>query len=1079
MDAKKPMTHTGNGSGRKRKINKVLSNNIESGYVQKKQRSSNVNLEVKQNVGSQKQLRIFRRAWKYKISNDALIDKIGNDIMAKCAYVSGRTQLSCTNVRRKSELDSNGFCEIHARFFRQLRELYIAEQRRSDPGFFTAKVLDEDDSLLVSDEDETLSTPLEWPASCEDLYGGFSENIDCHPLQLSNVLSDEECLLIRLALLERKKRAMKTYRELLTEKAKRRAAFYKKKMMEEVKKGGVVATNRKERSLMQSYQALKKYRRWMFSSFSRYMKRKNDLRLKLKSDNEDKFAYLDVTSKNGATKICAFIRQAVSDNSACSTANSSSNSLTQFQADVQCLEPVIPGSSYCLKHIAEDTEQKLFSICSSCSAVIADIGSLLCSEKGIRVRVGKECAFCSKLQMVAEDSVSMASSCESLLVEENQAKSLVTGNRNIRELSEGQFTSNAVMDSSESMIVDNEKTIRKRRFDDSDSLEGNVKYVVIASSDEDGEEVFKLPGDLSTNRPKFIPGIAPQFSTRNRPFNESKITAETNCKVVTEYSNLVTSPSFSLQKRLNIKVKDTCTCARVRPFQRVAVFDEKDRKKRKLSNQLGTSECYYAAGLLEGQKKSIKVSMSSIRPSSSVVQTTLVHHVKTNASKKPQSSLHFVQSQTLGLVPQRINAGPGRASISANSNLQPPKLARVTASGQRGLQSPSYSLLMDPSMISLGPSSSGEVASHMSKTYCSHPSAKPEMQQNQAEVFLRTSNSVPQTYVRSVNNSSTEEGRRFTYKSYSGMPRIVSGYRSHGSIIVGNSNSVPSFRSVQQNQYSENRTVGAERQSSSEQYYHRSDRAFTPQGVRSRLAYIESPRNLYHSVTYSPYQGNNITSRMREVPRSELRHYSRYETYVDPFTTDSRLPRNTFDAEAAAAVASIVNERSDADEADALESSDKIALDYDNVKSTSRQNVLISEQSCKESFSDSLSAKKVDVKPDEVSVDISTCNIVGSSSDEKFKCDDPRKMSPKISSQDRHEDGLAVLALAAESHAAVRSRKSVITSEPGFVPAGQDKVESDTTPSEETNKNTANDEEQHNSAPYKILGFEEEDEDDF
>lgn len=62
---------------------------------------------------------------------------------------------------------------------------------------------------------------------------------------------------------------------------------------------------------MQSYRALKNYRHWMCSAFSRYMKRKSDLRLKLKADSKDKFAYLRLASNNFLTKTCAFFAQQV------------------------------------------------------------------------------------------------------------------------------------------------------------------------------------------------------------------------------------------------------------------------------------------------------------------------------------------------------------------------------------------------------------------------------------------------------------------------------------------------------------------------------------------------------------------------------------------------------------------------------------------------------------------------------------------------------------------------------------------------------------------------------------------------
>lgn len=68
-----------------------------------------------------------------------------------------------------------------------------------------------------------------------------------------------------------------------------------------------------------------------------------------------------------------------------------------------------------------------------------------------------------------------------------------------------------------------EKISKKKSFDDREVSETSVKYVVIASGDEDAEDAFKLPGEPITRRPLCVPGIAPQFSTRNRPFHETKV----------------------------------------------------------------------------------------------------------------------------------------------------------------------------------------------------------------------------------------------------------------------------------------------------------------------------------------------------------------------------------------------------------------------------------------------------------------------------------------------------------------------------------------------------------------------------
>ena len=70
-----------------------------------------------------------------------------------------------------------------------------------------------------------------------------------------------------------------------------------------------------------------------------------------------------------------------------------------------------------------------------------------------------------------------------------------------------------------------------------------------------------------------------------------------------------------------------------------------------------------------------------------------------------------------------------------------------------------------------------------------------------------------------------------------------------------------------------------------------------------------------------------VSLQLREVPRpSEVRHLPRYETYIDPFTTDSRVQRSVIDSEAAAAVASIVNEHSDVEEGESCETGEKSGM---------------------------------------------------------------------------------------------------------------------------------------------------------
>lgn len=72
-----------------------------------------------------------------------------------------------------------------------------------------------------------------------------------------------------------------------------------------------MATTRREKAVMQSFYALKTYRRWMRSSLSQYMKRKNELRVKFEDHGSDSLAYLQLKHSETALKRCGFSKSEV------------------------------------------------------------------------------------------------------------------------------------------------------------------------------------------------------------------------------------------------------------------------------------------------------------------------------------------------------------------------------------------------------------------------------------------------------------------------------------------------------------------------------------------------------------------------------------------------------------------------------------------------------------------------------------------------------------------------------------------------------------------------------------------------
>lgn len=1066
------MSKLGNG-GRKRKHNDHIladdvyavqaATDIAGEGVDRAEQAEN--LEMKSEADARKPVRTFRRDWKYKVPDGILNEKAEDDEMCACSYVSGRTRLMCKNIRQASEVDSNGFCEVHARFFRQLKQLYTAEQLRSDPGLFVAKTVDEDGSLVVSDDDETLATSLEWPPSCEDLCGNFIENDECHPLQYSGTLVDEEVLLIKLAMLERKKLAVQRYRELLIEKAKRKAAFYRKKVAEESKKGGLIATTRKEKAVMQNHRAAKTYRHWMRSSVSEYMKKRNSARLNVGDETWGNLSYLGLGNDSEDTRRCVFVKKEEEDSSQVEDPMSIS------LAPPQCSNRAVPKSSYCLEHITEDRDQKLFAICEDCSGIVQDFG--LASLFAFESEFGKGNCFSSKicrcLRRVSNDSLK-ASSSESSIAEEDQVKSVkIKPSLGTRLLD--QSNGDELRSLEKGSIYDSPSKF----IDDGENPETPVKYVVIGSSDEDTDEFFKLPGETREPRPRIVPVIAPPFSTRNRHSNDQIAYPDVptrNAKVVDERNPPISPSPYLLKKSPRPKAKETFTCARVRPFH-TEFFDGKEKKKRKQNLQPNKPGERFFTGEQQGSSmKPSDGSVSSIRPSSSAVQT-LVHHIRNGGPKKVASGLHAPPASP-AILPPRVNSGPGRASISANSNLQPPKLPRMATGTPKSRRSPNFSMLMDPSTISLGPSAARDAAQHPSTSYSMHsqPVQRAESQTKNT-VDVRRRPTTNQTFVRHVPLATGEEARPYSYKNYNSTPRIVPGYRNRTSIIVGAPGSVtPSYRPVSRDQYSERSS--SERQSLGDPYYRRLERPYPPtQNARSRLTLVEPSHPVYPRSSYSPYQGNSVTSRMREVSRPvEVHRFQRYESYVDPFASDSRASRSAVDPEAAAAVASIVNENSDQEDAEVSELIEKAELPAKIPREG------LGEQAAKSSFR---SQKVLSEQPTLPATHLEQERNIDKNKERKQEAGETVE-SAKV--EDRQEDGLAVLALAAESHAAVRDRKVGSTNDkPSQFPkilTGPGNAESHkkiTSPSV-SNLSTAEDS-QISTPKYQILGLEEEDDDDY
>ncbi|VDN18104.1 unnamed protein product [Gongylonema pulchrum] len=220
---------------------------------------------------------ISRRAWKYRVVKDMNAIEA---TMKQCAYVSRRTQRACKNYRPPSKLTEEGFCEVHTRFFQRLAEHSAAERRRIEKD-----LLDESDDFLLSGnagvwtDEEVLWWELvaldqkltairdfrkmiaekarrltrfykkkinekekkvteDWPESEHQQYNDvFLDDNPKDPLRNAGVWTDEEVLWWELVALDQKLTAIRDFRKMIAEKARRLTRFYKKKINEKEKKG--------------------------------------------------------------------------------------------------------------------------------------------------------------------------------------------------------------------------------------------------------------------------------------------------------------------------------------------------------------------------------------------------------------------------------------------------------------------------------------------------------------------------------------------------------------------------------------------------------------------------------------------------------------------------------------------------------------------------------------------------------------------------------------------------------------------------------------------------------------------------
>uniref|UniRef100_A0A915CIU7 Potential DNA-binding domain-containing protein n=1 Tax=Parascaris univalens TaxID=6257 RepID=A0A915CIU7_PARUN len=342
-----------------------------------------------------RKMRSQKRAWRWRMPKEEPIE----DGYAKCRYVSRRIGIACDNIRHRSELSSMGLCERHTQFAQQLKAIFIAEQSLSDQGDFIAHRIDEDGILAISDDDETLSATFDWRCSEESLHYDPTATGDYSSiLANTEVITEKELLMCRLAALESRMAAIKEYREVLAEKQRRYEAYLTKEILEETKKGQLVAETRKEKRQMRILRANKRYGHWRNWKASKLMRQQLEARLRMIHPDstadigcETRLDYLDVELENEEPKpICAFIYTDENGNNRedeCETKSREDNSNgnetdgCREMKRRQCENVALPGVNYCLHHIFENCNQQMFAACLECGAAALDLddGNYYCS----------------------------------------------------------------------------------------------------------------------------------------------------------------------------------------------------------------------------------------------------------------------------------------------------------------------------------------------------------------------------------------------------------------------------------------------------------------------------------------------------------------------------------------------------------------------------------------------------------------------------------------------------------------------------------------------------------------------------
>ncbi|MFH4976000.1 hypothetical protein AB6A40_002709 [Gnathostoma spinigerum] len=381
-----------------------MLDSLGGGYTEN---TESVRLDAK---ASSSEIPISKKAHRRALVYEKLTSHPDSVNFRRCKYVSRRTQLACPNFCRASTHPRTIFCDEHRRYIQRLKTYADNEKKLNDLDLWIANHTDAEGSVDVCNcDDESLNVPRRPFSFEEHNYLPLDSGFPSQPFSGMDIMTEEEVLLKKISLLERKRDEIVRYRRSLAEDYGRRAKLFEMELNEEELKGKLTARTKKQKRLLDAHRCNEKYNQWKHSPIFLHAKECAKYRLKKRkldsmATSNDDLDYLKIDYATYSTgKICAHKgtestsetkkegtspAEGISNVKGVSEENVSEN-VTKDEGSSEpginqpeevtdenilksgckgCTSSAMLFSDFCSKHILDDPNQKLFVECSECGA---------------------------------------------------------------------------------------------------------------------------------------------------------------------------------------------------------------------------------------------------------------------------------------------------------------------------------------------------------------------------------------------------------------------------------------------------------------------------------------------------------------------------------------------------------------------------------------------------------------------------------------------------------------------------------------------------------------------------------------